>query len=152
MHNLNSKRKIKYNNDSGKKSRSRRSPDRKSKRSPIRKSGRSKRSPSKKSGRSIKKSKLKLIKIVKSTRPEKKYMAIFEKNGKRKTTHFGSFGMSDFTKHKDLERKKRYLSRHRKNENWNDPTTAGALSKNILWNKPTLRASIVDYKRRFHFN
>lgn len=100
-------------------------------------------SPSRKSG------KLKLIKIVKSSRPEKKYMAIFEKNGKRKTTHFGAFGMSDFTKHKDPERKKRYLSRHRKNENWNDPTSAGALSAFILWNKPTLKASIADYKKRF---
>jgi hypothetical protein len=105
-------------------------------------------SPSRKS---VKKDKLKLIKIVKSTRPEKKYMAIFEKNGRIKTTHFGSFGMSDFTKHKNPERKKRYLSRHRKNENWNDPTSAGSLSKNILWNKTSLRASIADYKRRFNF-
>ena len=98
------------------------------------------------------KGKLKLLKIVKSTRPGKKYMAVFEKNGRRKTTHFGAAGMSDFTKHKDPERKKRYLSRHRKNEKWNDPTTAGSLSVYILWNKPTLRASIADYKRRFHFN
>jgi hypothetical protein len=94
-----------------------------------------------------------LIKIKKSTKPEKKYMAIFEncENGREKITHFGSAGMSDFTKHKDPERKKRYLDRHRKNENWNDPTSAGALSALILWNKPTLRASIADYKRRFGF-
>ena len=103
-----------------------------------------------KSTKSTKKSKLKLIKIVKSTRPEKKYMAIFEKNGRRKTTHFGAFGMSDFTKHRDVSRKKRYLARHKKNENWNNPTSAGALSALILWNKPTLKASIADYKRKFH--
>jgi hypothetical protein len=94
-----------------------------------------------------------LIKIKKSTKPEKKYMAIFEncQNGREKITHFGSAGMSDFTKHGDPERKQRYLDRHRKNENWNDPTSAGCLSARILWNKPTLRASIADYKRRFHF-
>lgn len=88
--------------------------------------------------------------IKKSTNPKKKYMAVFTDNGKKvKTTHFGSAGMSDFTKNKDEERKKRYLDRHRKNENWNDKFSAGALSRWILWNKPTLRASIADYKRRF---
>ena len=76
-------------------------------------------------------------------------MAIFDCDGKLKTTHFGSAGMSDFTKHKDNQRKERYLKRHRKNENWNKPETAGALSRWILWNKPTLSASISDYKKRF---
>lgn len=98
------------------------------------------------------KAKLRLIKIVKSTRPEKKLMAIFEKDGRKKVTHFGSAGMSDYTQNRDPERKKRYLARHKKNENWNDPTSAGSLSKFCLWNKTSLRASIADYKRRFHFN
>lgn len=95
-----------------------------------------------------------LIKLKKSDKADKKMMAVFEncQSGRRKTVHFGSAGMSDFTKHKDVDRKKRYLARHKNNENWNDPTSAGALSALILWNKPTLRASIVDYKRRFHFN
>lgn len=93
----------------------------------------------------------KLIKISKSNRSGKKMMAVFEhiKTGRRKTTHFGAAGMSDYTKHKDPERMKRYNNRHKKRENWNDPTTAGALSKWILWNKPSLKASISDYKRRF---
>lgn len=95
--------------------------------------------------------KLRLIKIVKSTKHDKKLMAIFEKNGREKTVHFGSAGMSDYTLHRDPARKQRYLDRHRKNENWNDPTSAGALSRYILWGKPSLRASIADYKRRFHF-
>ena len=89
--------------------------------------------------------------IKKSTKPEKKYMAILSSKDKRtKTIHFGSSGMSDFTKHKDEKRKKRYLDRHRKRENWNVPDTAGSLSRWILWNKPTLRASIADYKKRFN--
>lgn len=80
-------------------------------------------------------------------------MAIFEdcSTHRQKTTHFGSFGMSDYTIHKDSARKQRYLARHRKNENWDEPTSAGSLSRYILWNKTSLQASINDYKRRFHF-
>ena len=51
--------------------------------------------------------------------------------------HFGMKSAPDYTTHKDKERKKRYLKRHRANENWNDGQTAGALSRWILWNKPT---------------
>ena len=90
------------------------------------------------------------VEIKPSSSKGKKYMAIFyDKDKKVKTTHFGSAGMSDFTKHGDEERKKRYLDRHRKNENWNDKFSAGALAKFILWNKKTLSASIADYKKRF---
>lgn len=91
------------------------------------------------------------VSIKKSTNPKKKYMAVFSENGKKiKTTHFGSAGMSDFTKNRDEERKKRYLQRHRARENWNDYKSAGALSRWILWNKTSLRASISDYKNRFN--
>lgn len=80
-------------------------------------------------------------------------MAIFYQDGKKiKTTHFGAAGMSDYTKHKDKSRKKRYMNRHRTRENWNNPMTAGALSRWILWNKPTLKASIDDYKKKFKFS
>jgi len=93
------------------------------------------------------------VEIKKSTNPKKKYMAIFYDDGKRKkTTHFGSAGMSDFTKNKDEKRKKLYLERHRKRENWNSYMTAGALSRWILWNKPTLSASIADYKKKFNLS
>ena len=97
-----------------------------------------------------------MIKMVieKGTAKNKKWKAIFydasEGGGKKiRTVQFGSKGMSDFTIHKDKERKQRYLDRHRKRENWNDPMTAGALSRWILWNKPTLEASIKDFKKRF---
>jgi hypothetical protein len=94
-----------------------------------------------------------LISITESPKPEKKLVAIFESDtGRRKSVHFGSRGAADHTTTpQDKERKKRYLARHAKNENWNDPITAGALSRWILWNKSTLSASIADYKRRFNF-
>lgn len=89
--------------------------------------------------------------IKKSTNPKKKLMAVlYDKDNKTKTIYFGSAGASDFIKNKDEERKKRYIARHRKRERWNVPDTAGSLAKHILWNKPTLRASIADYKKRFN--
>jgi len=92
---------------------------------------------------------MKLISITPSEKPEKKLKATFESDGRTKTTHFGAAGMSDFTKNHDEARKANYLSRHSATENWNDPTSAGALSRWVLWNKPTLEASKADYKRRF---
>jgi len=78
-------------------------------------------------------------------------MAIFQdcSTKKQKITHFGQAGASDFTLHKNIDRKQRYINRHKKNENWNDPTSAGSLSRWVLWNKTTLNSSIADYKKRF---
>jgi len=92
------------------------------------------------------------VEIKKSPILTKKYVAIFyDEDGKKvKTTHFGFAGMSDFTQHHDVIRKQRYMDRHKKNENWNDYMTAGSLSRWILWNKTSLRASIADYKNRFN--
>ena len=86
--------------------------------------------------------------ITKSKKPDKKYDALI--NGS-KTVSFGQKGASDFTKHKDKDRKERYIDRHKKNENWNasGAKTAGFWSKNLLWNKPTLKASIDDINKRF---
>tara|TARA_B110001469_G_scaffold126806_1_gene145497 strand:- start:4426 stop:4755 length:330 start_codon:yes stop_codon:yes gene_type:complete len=106
-----------------------------------------------KNNRTLKK-KLKIVKVVikPSTRSKKKKMAIFyDKSGNRiKTTHFGAYGMSDYTKHKDPERKIRYILRHKKRENWNDYTTAGSLSRYILWGESTLKKSIEKYKNKFN--
>lgn len=92
------------------------------------------------------------VEIKPSTNKNKKYMAIFydDNSNRIKTTHFGAKGMSDFTIHKDKERKERYLKRHQKRENWNSFMTPGSLSRYVLWNKPTLKGSIRDYKKRFN--
>jgi hypothetical protein len=44
--------------------------------------------------------------------------------------------MSDYTIHKDPERKERYLERHKKDPKQID--SRGALSRDILWSKPDL--------------
>ena len=84
--------------------------------------------------------------ITPSKKPDKKFDAIID--GK-KTVSFGSSKHSDFTQHKDPARKQRYLNRHKARENWNDPTTAGSLSKNVLWNKQTISASVRDMDKQF---
>jgi len=97
------------------------------------------------------------VTISRSSNSEKKLMAVFEDSeGKKiKTTHFGQRGASDYTKHGEKERMKRYLERHgggtttSTKEDWKDPTTAGSLSRWILWNEPSLNSSFNDYKRKF---
>ena len=99
--------------------------------------------------------KFKPIKVVikNSPRKEKKKMAIFyDKEGKTRKVHFGAKGYSDYTIHKDPERKQRYLNRHRTTEDWNKPMTAGSLSRYILWGEPTLTASINKYKSKFNLH
>ena len=71
-------------------------------------------------------------------------------DGKKKIS-FGQAGASDYTKHKDDDRKKSYIDRHRKNENWGKDgvDTAGFWSKNVLWNKKTLKDSVDDINKKF---
>ena len=54
--------------------------------------------------------------ITKSKKPDKKYDALV--NG-TKTVSFGQKGASDFTKHKNTDRKEAYIARHTNNEDWN---------------------------------
>jgi hypothetical protein len=72
-----------------------------------------------------------------------------KETGKENTIRFGAFGMSDYTIHKDDQRKSNYIARHKVRENWADPTTAGFWSKNILWNLKTVSASLKDTINRF---
>jgi hypothetical protein len=88
--------------------------------------------------------------LRRSRNPEKKWDAIFDKDGKEKVVSFGAKGYSDFTKHKNVTRKARYIKRHSgMGEHWNKPDTPGALSRWILWNKPSLKGSLRDFRKRF---
>ena len=96
---------------------------------------------------------LKLLSIAPSTNPDKKYMAKFERDGRSLTTHFGAKGYTDFIQSGgDKERRERYLQRHRgMGEDWNDPTSAGALSRWILWGEyPSLNKNISAFRKRFN--
>ena len=87
------------------------------------------------------------IVISKSTNKSKKYDAVID--GKKKIS-FGEKGASDYTKHKDEERKQRYRKRHQTNEDWTKTgvKTAGFYSKHVLRNEPTLQASIADINKK----
>ena len=100
----------------------------------------------------FKESYYKLLSVTKSTKPKKKYDAKFinKKTKKTKIVSFGASGMDDYTKTKDKEQKERYRTRHKKDLETNDPLRPGHLSFFLLWNKPTLKASIADYKKRFN--
>ncbi len=88
--------------------------------------------------------------LKKSNRKDKKYMVLID----NKKVHFGQKGFTDFTINKNPEKKKLYISRHKKRENWNKSgiETAGFWAKHILWNKPTLRESISDTEKNFNIN
>lgn len=93
----------------------------------------------------------KLVEITKSNRQGKKWRAQFlnKETGRSKTVHFGATGYEDFTQHGDKERRARYIDRHSK-EDWTDPTTAGALSRWILWGDSTsFDRNVSAFKRKF---
>tara|TARA_R110000822_G_scaffold5884_8_gene24897 strand:+ start:1617 stop:1922 length:306 start_codon:yes stop_codon:yes gene_type:complete len=95
--------------------------------------------------------KMPYVSIKSSDKAGKKLMAVFTRhNGSKKTIHFGQASADDYTITKDKEQRKRYLDRHRKNENWNKAESAGALSRWILWGPSTSRReNIKRYKKRF---
>ena len=94
--------------------------------------------------------KRKIVYLKKSTNPAKKFMVYIVPPGK--TVHFGARGMSDYTKHKNSARMKRYSNRHKRKESWSSSgiTTAGFWAKNLLWNKPTIGGSKRDISKRFN--
>jgi hypothetical protein len=89
-----------------------------------------------------------------STRAEKKWMvACAGGPGARRgwAVHFGARGYEDYTTHRDAARKARYVLRHRAREQWGmaGVRTPGFWSRWLLWNRPSLRASLADMRRRF---
>ena len=86
--------------------------------------------------------------LTKSKKPDKKYDARIDGT---KTVSFGQKGASDYTKHKNTDRKDSYIARHKKNEDWgaSGAKSVGFYNKHVHWNKPTLKASTDDINKRF---
>lgn len=86
-----------------------------------------------------------------SQRKNKKWM-ITTPEGKK--IHFGAKGYQDYTEHQDPKRKDLYILRHSATgtEQWCTPNTAGFFSRWLLWNLPSLEASIRDTEKRFKIN
>lgn len=96
--------------------------------------------------------KLSVYYITKSKNSKKKWDIMEKGNGK--VISFGGKGYSDYTIHKDKDRKKAYIARHKPRENWGKSGigTAGFWSRWILWNQSTLTKSIRDTEKRFNIN
>lgn len=107
---------------------------------------------------------MKLDRIEPSLKPKYKMVARFiTDSGEIKSIHFGARGYNDYTIYSKMAKqgkitqeeadakKQAYISRHKVNENFEKPDSAGALSYWILWNKPTIRESISSYKKHFKF-
>ena len=93
---------------------------------------------------------MKTYTLYKSNSSNKKYDVYVENpnTGRINKVSFGAYGYSDYTKHKDVERRERYRLRH-KNDKITDITKPGMWSWWILWNKLTIKDSMNDTLRRF---
>lgn len=90
------------------------------------------------------------MKIQKSTRIGKRFMVTFA-NGK--ILHFGASNGKTYIDHGDKAKRSAYLARHKVNENWNDPYSAGALARFLLWGDSTsLEANHQAFMRKFGVN
>ena len=108
------------------------------------------------------------VKLTKSPNPMKKFRVTLEDGRK---VDFGGRGYTDYTKHKDPLRMRRYVRRHgghvvrgdkdvhrrmlrvnqSDNERWgiNGIATAGFWSRWLLWSQPTLEGAKRYISRRF---
>jgi len=79
-------------------------------------------------------------KIIPTNDGVHKYKIVLRKDGKKvKTIKFGALGYEHYTSgHLDENRRRNYVQRHRKNENWNDELSAGFYAYHILWRFKTL--------------
>jgi uncharacterized protein YchJ len=93
-----------------------------------------------------------IVKLRRSPQAHKKYVAYLHNDQGHviTTVHFGEQKYQDFTQHNDEQRKKNYIARHVKRENWHDPRTAGFWSKHLLWTKPTVKEAMRNISRQFN--
>ncbi len=87
------------------------------------------------------------IVISPSKNKKKKFDAIIDGT---KTISFGASGHSDYTKHKDPQRKEAYIARHSK-EDWSKSNIASPawMSRYILWEKPTLKGAVDNANKKY---
>jgi len=96
---------------------------------------------------------MKLIDLIKSPNPDKKFRAVFEdeKTGRKRKTDFGARGYDDYTLTKDKAQRDNYRERHKKDLKTGDPTRAGYLSMEVLWGPSTsVERNLALYKSKYH--
>ena len=96
------------------------------------------------------------VRLAESPRKTKKFEARVydERDGKSRSVHFGATGYSDYTKHLDGERKRRYLTRHGADRSRQDWTKRGILTPGfwarwLLWEEKTMEGAKKKISKRF---
>lgn len=95
---------------------------------------------------------LRLVRLGRSPRRGKKLVAEFSDGT---VSHFGAEGYRDFTVYwaADPEvaarKRRQYIARHAATERWDDPRSPATLARYILWERPTVAAAALAYRRRF---
>ena len=97
-----------------------------------------------------------LVSVRRSSRPSKKYVAIFA-DGRQ--VHFGGKDYKNFIQYTEsrgtayaLQKRAAYIARHSATEPWTDPYAAGTLSRYILWEYASLTEAVKKYNERFFPN
>ena len=95
---------------------------------------------------------MKLVSLHHANDGKHKFVAKISDDIKVHSVLFGAKGYSDFTMNKDPEKKERYIARHKSREDWTSTgiLTPGFWSRWVLWNKPSLTASVKDVITKFH--
>jgi len=87
---------------------------------------------------------------VKEINKDKRFQAIFSDG---KTTKFGQIGGSTYIDHKDKDKRRAYIARHKQDLKTNDPQRAGYTSLFLLWGDETnMKDAIKNYNRRLREN
>jgi hypothetical protein len=94
---------------------------------------------------------MKLVSVEPAKDGRHKYTAIFDNDGRKKTTHFGLKHSSDYLINKNTVTRANYRKRHANDLKTNDPSRAGYLSMFLLWGESTsLATNISEYKKKFN--
>lgn len=92
------------------------------------------------------------VDVKKSDKKDKKYMAVFMDDDKKKTIHFGLKGSTTYLDTGDKKLRDAYRARHRAVYNKAKPMSASRLSFEIIWGDSTsLSKNITDYKNKYGY-
>ena len=84
-----------------------------------------------------------------SNKPNKKYTIVIYNNGRKRTFHFGSHSIEDYTQHRSKSKKAKYLEKHHENVN---PFSVAFWNQHLLWNKPSIDESVKDVKKKHNIH
>ena len=83
-----------------------------------------------------------------SSRKDKRFQAIFPD---KSIINFGLKSGNTYIDHGDKKKRENYIKRHQVREDFNNPKSAGALSRWILWgDSSNIDKNFYDFKKKFN--